>query len=60
MSERIESYQVCRVTEEAECQNCGNPIYLGETAYESEERVYCSRACAKRAARREDEERRSA
>lgn len=57
MSAGITSYRVRRATEEAECEQCGNPIYMGETAYESGEHVYCSRDCAKRAARREDERR---
>jgi hypothetical protein len=40
-------YTIADRTEETDCNNCGWPLYVGDTAYsdEGEQHVFCSRAC---------------
>lgn len=42
-----ETYKIESRDEECPCSECGAPLYVGDTAIESddEENVYCSEAC---------------
>jgi hypothetical protein len=42
-----ERYRIRRYTEEADCNYCGCPFYVGDTAYEYCQAVYCSITCSR-------------
>ena len=39
-------YRLQHYTHETTCDGCGCPLYVGDTAYATQEAVYCSPACA--------------
>lgn len=38
-------YQIKHHIEEATCAHCGEPLYVGDTAYEHDDAVFCCRRC---------------
>jgi len=42
-------YEITRYTEETACDNCGCPLYVGDTVHlsDDEARAYCSNFCAR-------------
>jgi hypothetical protein len=43
-------YTIRHRNEEAQCDHCGYPLYIGDTAYTHNDEVDCSRICAGRSA----------
>lgn len=43
------SYRIAHIHEETDCDHCGYPLYVDDPAVEHNGRVYCGKACAKRA-----------
>jgi len=42
----MDKYEIRHSTEETDCDWCGMPLYVGDTAWEQAGRAYCSRHCA--------------
>lgn len=49
-------YRINGIKEECECWECAEPLWHGETAYEYDEAVYCSKTCVEKMEKREYEE----
>lgn len=44
----LEKYTIADRTQEADCDECGYPLYVGDTAYYCDDNgaIYCSETCA--------------
>ena len=50
VAECPDRYVIGRPIEETECDWCGAPLYVGDTAIETSCGIYCSRVCASKVA----------
>ena len=50
VAEGPERYAIGRPIEKTLCDWCGAPLYVGDTAIETDRGIYCSRACASKVA----------
>lgn len=39
-------YRIRSAAEETSCEWCGFPLYVGDSAIELDDRIYCGRSCA--------------
>jgi hypothetical protein len=39
-------YRITHHTQEGYCAYCGEPLYIGDSAYEHEGEIFCSRRCS--------------
>lgn len=44
----MSAYVIRRHDEETTCEWCGFPLYVGDSALESADRIFCSSGCASR------------